>query len=230
MLVLPNKYFMELSRSEEDYLKTLFSINIENKLNKVGTNQIADSLGVSPASANGMLKKLKSKELVDYEKYGSIQLTKQGRVIAIYLIRKHRLWETFLYEKLGFSWDEVHEVAEQLEHIKSTKLIQRLDKFLDFPKTDPHGDGIPDKDGNYFEKTDLKLAKVEVGKKVFVKSVNDISEEFLKYLSKNKIELGTKIQVLNKIEFDGSLEVKIDSRELVLSKTTIDNIFVNQSM
>lgn len=221
---------MELSRSEEDYLKTLFSINLDNKFNKLGTNQIAEALNVSPASANGMLKKLKAKNLVDFEKYGSIELTPQGREIAIYLIRKHRLWETFLFEKLGFSWDEVHEVAEQLEHIKSTKLIQRLDKFLNFPKTDPHGDGIPDKDGNYFEKTDVKLADVKVGELVIVKSVNDISEEFLKYLSKNKIELGTKIQILNKIEFDGSLEVKIGKRELVLSQTTIDNIFVNQSI
>ncbi len=138
-----------LTFTEENYLKALFKIGYDKVLSEVGTNELATHLTVKPATANNMLKKLKEKTLVDYEKYGKIMLTPKGKKRAISIVRNHRLWETFLYEKLSFSWDEVHEVAEQLEHIKSAKLIDRLDEFLDFPALDPHGDPIPNKNGEF---------------------------------------------------------------------------------
>ena len=131
-----------LTYTEENYLKALLKSTFENGTNKAGTNELALLLVVKPATVNHMLKKLKEKELVDYEKYGKIKLTNKGKKIALYIIRKHRLWETFLYQKLEFSWEEVHEVAEQLEHIQSEKLVDKLDKFLDYPEFDPHGDPI----------------------------------------------------------------------------------------
>jgi DtxR family transcriptional regulator, Mn-dependent transcriptional regulator len=129
---------------EENYIKALFHISYDNdKFRVVGTNELAHHLGVKPATANNMLKKLKEKKYLSYEKYGKISLTSTGKKSALLLVRKHRLWETFLYEKLDFTWDEVHEVAEELEHINSEKLIEKLDKLLNFPKFDPHGDPIP---------------------------------------------------------------------------------------
>ena len=138
-----------LTKSEEDYLKALFQLLIEDNSEKVGNNQLAEYLKVSPASTNNMIKKLKTKNYVVSEKYGKLELTDEGRAIAVRLIRKHRLWETFLYNYLNFSWDEVHEVAEQLEHIKSYKLIDELDRFMDFPEKDPHGELIPNAKGEY---------------------------------------------------------------------------------
>ncbi len=155
---------LELSKYEEDYLKALFHLTVERGTT-AGTNELADYLGVSPASVNGMLKKLKAKTLVKHEKYAKPSLTKQGKRVAIELIRKHRLWETFLYEKMNFTWDEVHEVAEQLEHIRSDKLIEELDKFLGFPRLDPHGDAIPDAKGKYEPVRKITLAEKKERKK-----------------------------------------------------------------
>ncbi len=148
---------MDLSKNEEDYLKAIFYLLEKNEDDKIGNNQLATYLKVSPASANNMLKKLKLKNLVQYEKYGKITVTHLGFSKAVLLVRKHRLWETFLHLNLNFNDEEVHEVAEQLEHIKSEKLIIELEKFLGFPTTDPHGETIPDKNGTYFfEKHQLK--------------------------------------------------------------------------
>ena len=145
-----------LSYTEENYLKALQKITLESGTKDAGTNELATLLAVKPATANDMLKKLKEKKLVDYEKYGKIRLSGEGEKIAIDIIRKHRLWETFLYQNLEFSWDEVHDVAEQLEHIQSSKLIDKLDKFLGYPEFDPHGDPIPSSNGEIkvqFKKT-----------------------------------------------------------------------------
>jgi DtxR family Mn-dependent transcriptional regulator len=138
-----------LSFTEENYLKALWHLTMGNTLkDEAGTNELAAYLNVKPATSNDMLKKLKAKKLVDYKKYGKSSLTHKGKKLAIEIVRKHRLWETFLYEKLDFTWDEVHEVAEQLEHIKSQKLVDKLDKFLNYPALDPHGDVIPNAKGD----------------------------------------------------------------------------------
>ncbi len=139
-----------LSYTEENYLKGIFKLTIEMAdKTEAGTNEIANHLGIKPASANDMLKKLKDKKLIQYERYGKSSLTKEGKKLAIEIVRKHRLWESFLFEKLAFNWDEVHEVAEQLEHIQSKKLIDKLDQFLNYPSTDPHGDPIPNAKGEW---------------------------------------------------------------------------------
>jgi len=139
-----------LSYTEENYLKGIFKLTIEvDDKSEAGTNEIANHLGIKPASANDMLKKLKDKKLIQYERYGKSSLTKEGKKLAIEIVRKHRLWESFLFEKLAFNWDEVHEVAEQLEHIQSKKLIDKLDQFLNYPSTDPHGDPIPNAKGEW---------------------------------------------------------------------------------
>ncbi len=217
---------MKLTKNEEDYLKALFNLTVELEGDKVGTNQIADRLGFSPAAVNGMLKKLKAKELVSYKKYGKIDLTDEGRSLALGLIRKHRLWETFLYKFMNFTWDEVHVVAEQLEHIKSEKLISELDRFLGFPKTDPHGTTIPTSDGGYIVKPKTTLAEIDTNQKCKIVAVKDGSVEFLKYVTKIGLELSSEILVLEKRDFDGSVLIRFNDEELSVSAKFCENVFV----
>ena len=174
---------------------------------------MAAYLGVKPATATDMLKKLKEKELVTYQKYGKILLTDIGRKKGIAILRKHRLWETFLYEKLDFSWDEVHEVAEQLEHIQSAKLVDKLEEFLDFPEFDPHGDPIPKANGEIPAIDKVLLSDVPAGEICKVVAVKDTSALFLQYLEKLKITIGSSLKVLEVIDFDGSLNIQIDQDE-----------------
>lgn len=221
---------MELSKNEEDYLKAMFHITVEQEMEVAGTNQLAEYIGVSPASVNGMVKRLKAKELVHAERYKKLQLTDSGAQIAIQLIRKHRLWETFLYRHLDFSWDEVHEVAEQLEHIKSPKLIQRLDVFLGNPKFDPHGDVIPNEAGEFQREMKLRLSEIEEGETCRVVSVKDASVAFLQMVSKVGIGLQTKIRVLEHQEFDGSLLLAIDGKDAQVSKKFAENVFVSKDL
>ncbi len=215
-----------LSKNEEDYLKGLFYLSVEPERTRVGTNQLATHLQVTPASANNMLKKLKAKELVDYEKYGKVKLTSLGRQLALQLIRKHRLWETFLYEKLDFTWDEVHEVAEQLEHIKSPKLIEKLDQLLDYPQFDPHGDPIPTAAGELPPQKKVTLAEIPPAQSCRLVAVRDNSAAFLQYLTELGLGLKTPIKVLNKREFDHSLSIEIDGREVQVSEKFSLNVFV----
>lgn len=217
---------MKLTKNEEDYLKGLFNLTVESDGEKVGTNQLADKLGFSPASVNGMLKKLKAKELVSYKKYGKIDLTKEGQSLAVGLIRKHRLWETFLYKYMNFTWDEVHIVAEQLEHIKSEKLTSELDRFLGFPKTDPHGATIPTSDGEYKVKPKTTLAEIDTTQKCKLVAVKDGSVEFLKYVTKIGLELSSEILVVEKRDFDGSILIRFNDNELSVSAKFCENVFV----
>ena len=180
---------------------------------EAGTNEMAAYLGVKPATATDMLKKLKEKELVTYQKYGKILLTDVGRKKGIAILRKHRLWETFLYEKLDFSWDEVHEVAEQLEHIQSAKLVDKLEEFLDFPEFDPHGDPIPKANGDIPTIDKVLLSEIKAAETCSVVAVKDTSALFLQYLEKLRITIGTEIKVLERIDFDGSLTVQIETEE-----------------
>lgn len=216
-----------LSFTEENYLKALLMITQSGTdTQEVGTNQLASQLGVKPATATDMLKKLKEKKLIDYEKYGKISLTHAGKKIAIEVVRKHRLWETFLYQVLGFSWDEVHEVAEQLEHIQSPQLVERLDKFLGFPQYDPHGDAIPDANGNMEVLHRKTLSESPAGIITTMVAVKDNSPAFLQYASTLNLGIDTEIKVLHVQPFDGSMDIEIDGNKATVSQKFAENIFI----
>ena len=218
----------KLTKHEEDYLKALFYLTVELDTNEAGTNQLAEHLEVTPASVSNMLKKLRGKELVSYEKYGKLQLTNKGREIATLMVRKHRLWETFLQGHLNFTWDEVHEVAEQLEHVKSEKLIAELDKFLGHPARDPHGAVIPLASGEYLRPVRTKLSSVEPGTNVRIVSVKDSSSEFLQYLSRIGLQLGSEFRVIERLEFDDSMMINIDATSRMVSRKFADRVFVEE--
>jgi DtxR family transcriptional regulator, Mn-dependent transcriptional regulator len=217
-----------LSYTEENYLKAIYRLS-EGGLKAVLTNEIADSLKTKAASVTDMIKKLSNKNLISYEKYYGAKITRQGKSQALSIIRKHRLWETFLVEKLHFTWDEVHDVAEQLEHIQSSLLIEKLDEFLGYPTADPHGHPIPDKDGKVQSLKLISLSESPVNKKAVVRSVKDGSPSFLQYLSKIGIYIGAKIVIMDKIEFDSSLEVQIDNKTRVfISRDAAQNLLVTE--
>ncbi|OCK43788.1 iron-dependent repressor [Tenacibaculum soleae] len=216
------------SQSEENYIKTIYHLAVMSDKG-ISTNAIAKSLKTKASSVTDMIKKLSDKEVVVYKKYQGVTLTDLGKKTAANIIRKHRLWEVFLVEKLNFSWDEVHEVAEQLEHIKSPKLIDELDALLDFPTHDPHGDPIPDKEGNLqiIEKSLLSvLIKDETGVLV---GVNDSSSEFLRFLDKQGIALGQQITIMYKEPFDDSFLVKINGKEMTISNKVANNIYIQKN-
>lgn len=195
----------------------------------VSTNAIAEQMETKASSVTDMIKKLAEKDLANYVKYQGVSLTKTGRLTATTVIRKHRLWEVFLVEKLNFSWDEVHDVAEQLEHIDSDQLTDKLDEFLDFPKVDPHGDPIPDKEGNLAKISKMLLSECQVGDEGVFIGVRDSSAAFLQYLDKQRISLGNKIGILHKEEFDQSLEISINGSVVNVSHKTASNIFLQQN-
>jgi len=216
-----------LSHSEENYLKEIFHLSgLTNK--RVSTNSLASRLNSKASSITDMLQKLSDKKLVKYVKYKGCDLTKEGERIAIQIIRKHRLWETFLVSKLSFGWEEVHDVAEQLEHIDSAKLIDSLDRFLNYPKFDPHGDPIPDKDGNIvYRKSKIKLIDAAVNSRVEIVRVNEDSLALLKFLERHELTLGIELDVLEKFPFDDSLSIRIvGGSEINLSKKVTESIAV----
>ncbi len=216
-----------VSQTEENYLKALFHLTTETEGKQdAGTNELAVFLEVKPATVNDMLKKLKEKELVAYEKYGKIALTEKGRDYAVMVIRKHRLWETFLYEKLNFSWDEVHEVAEQLEHIQSKKLVEELERFLGFPEIDPHGDPIPNAKGQIKMVQRQTLAQIATGKTCKLVAIKDSSASFLQYALQLGLGLSTQIKIKNRHDFDGSLEIEINGKPSTVSQKFAENVFV----
>lgn len=213
------------SLSEENYLKAIF--HLEKKYSGgVSTNALAEEMETKASSVTDMVKKLSDKKLVKYRKYQGVTLSEQGRKTAIEVIRKHRLWEVFLVEKLNFAWDEVHDIAEQLEHIKSEKLTEELDNFLGHPKRDPHGDPIPDAEGNFRISNKMILADLEEGQSGICVGVKDSSTEFLRYLDKNDIALGKPIEVVYREEYDQSLLIKINEKDLRISKSISNNLFV----
>lgn len=215
-----------LSFTEENYLKAILKFTMERGQANAGTNELAAHLDVKPATVTDMLKKLRDKKLVDYEKYGKVSLTKAGRKHATDVLRKHRLWETFLYEKLEFNWDEVHEVAEQLEHIQSPKLIEKLDVFLGHPSFDPHGDPIPNEKGEFDIEYKKVLADVAINKSCKMVAVKDSTTPFLQYVMKVGLGLSSKIKVLSKQEFDNSITIEINGAEHTVSQKFAENIYV----
>jgi DtxR family Mn-dependent transcriptional regulator len=214
------------SLSEENYLKAIYHLSNHGQ-DSVNTNAIAEEMKTAPASVSDMIRKLSKKKLVDYQKYRGVNISTKGKDIALKVIRKHRLWEVFLVEKLNFHWDEVHEIAEQLEHIQSPVLISKLDEFLDFPKHDPHGDPIPDDDGNFATVKKEPLSEIEEGKSCKVVAVNDSNSAFLKYLDKVGISIGTNIHINERIEFDGSMEITLNKeKSLTISQIAAQNLLV----
>ena len=211
--------------SEENYLKAIYHLNV-NFDEEISTNAIAEKMDTKASSVTDMLKKLAEKGLVNYIKYQGVSLTNEGKLYAKMIVRKHRLWEVFLVDKLEFSWDEVHDVAEQLEHIKSEKLINKLDDFLGNPKEDPHGDPIPDAHGMIIKVDKKLLSEIEIGQKEICVGVKDTSSEFLQYLDKQKIALGSAIEIISKEDFDASLQLSVDQRELTVSNKIACNLFV----
>ena len=215
-----------LSYTEENYLKIIFILSYPTA-KEISTNDIAKNLNINPASVSDMLKKLKQKNLIDYAKYQGVSLTQEGRKIAVNIIRKHRLWETFLVNTLNFSWDEVHDVAEQLEHIQSNLLIERLYQFLGFPKFDPHGEPIPDENGTFPETKDwICLNSCKKQQKIEVKSITDDSSDLLQHLDKISVNIGVKIEVIEKNSYDKSIDVLInDIKQCTLSKEISEKIY-----
>ena len=216
-----------LSFTEENHLKAIFHLSIDEKIG-VSTNAIAQNLKTKAPSVTDMLKKLSDKKLVTYKKYQGVLLTEEGRKTALNIVRKHRLWEVFLVEKLNFNWSEVHEVAEQLEHIKSKKLTNELDKFLDYPTKDPHGDPIPNTAGFIKYTSKALLSDLKVGDKGTFVGVKDSSSAFLKFLDKRNIALGSSIEILHIEDFDDSLHIGLDESNLTISKKSANNIYVTK--
>jgi DtxR family Mn-dependent transcriptional regulator len=208
-------------------LKAIYHLESDSK-NGISTNAIAKSLKTKASSVTDMVKKLSEKEVVLYVKYQGVTLTAFGKKTAANIVRKHRLWEVFLVKKLNFSWDEVHEVAEQLEHIKSAKLINQLDALLGFPTHDPHGDPIPDKEGNLKTVEKSLLATLSKNESGICIGVDDSSSEFLQFLDKKGITLGKKITILDKEDFDDSLYIEIDGEKLSISKKIANNLYIKK--
>lgn len=218
-----------LSLVEENYLKAIYHLSDAGKI-AVSTNALADNMNNKAASVTDMIKRLSGKGVISYEKYHGVNVSEKGKRAALKVIRKHRLWETFLVDKLNFNWDEVHEVAEQLEHIQSPLLIEKLDSFLGHPSVDPHGHPIPDKDGKIQEVKQMPLANIPTGRKASVYSVRDGSPEFLRYLSKIGISIGTSLKILERIEFDGSLEILINNKDKVfISRQASENLLMKET-
>jgi len=210
--------------TEENYLKTIYHCSLNNE--SVSTNQLAAAINTKAASVTDMLKKLSEKQLINYTKYQGVTLTDAGEKIALGIIRKHRLWEYFLVEKLHFKWDEVHEMAEELEHISSIELINRLDQFMEYPKYDPHGDPIPDASGQ-FKRQELKpVSALVVGQTAVISGVGDHSSAFLQYLEKTSLVLGARIKVKDIVAYDHSVVLLIGNQTTGISREVAKNLLV----
>jgi DtxR family Mn-dependent transcriptional regulator len=219
--VLPN-----LSIAEENHIKSIY--HLQQLQESVNTNALAGHLKTKPASVTDMLKKLQAKNLLNYNPYKGFRLSRDGNRAALIIIRRHRLWESFLVNKLNFSWEEVHEVAEELEHVRSKKLVDKLEAFLNFPKFDPHGDPIPDSNGKLSLQQQLPLSQLPLNKPAVITSVHDQSSELLSFLSSRGIVIGTKIEVKRRLPFDNSHEIKFKNRQLInLSEQVSNAIQVN---
>ncbi|GAB4245453.1 MAG: metal-dependent transcriptional regulator [Ekhidna sp.] len=215
-----------LSFTEENYLKAIYHLSNDGA-DSVNTNSLAESMQTTPASVNDMVKRLANKKLIGYQKYKGAMLLPHGKKTALNIVRKHRLWEVFLVEILGFKWDEVHEIAEQLEHIQSPILIKRLDEFLGHPTIDPHGDPIPNENGEMKEMVRASIAEVDTGVHGIVVAVNNDDSMLLQHLDKIGVKLGTKLKVIDRMDFDGSVSLSIDNQPAqYISKQIAENLMI----
>jgi DtxR family Mn-dependent transcriptional regulator len=219
---------MNYSSSEENYIKSIY--HLQEHQDTVTTNALAAELSTRPASVTDMLKKLKQKKLLHYEKYQGFRLSPEGRKVALGIIRRHRLWEYFLSVKLQFTWDEVHEVAEELEHVSSRKLVDKLDEYLGFPRFDPHGDPIPDQHGKIHPARQVPLSEWPIGETAEVSGVGDQSPDMLEILRHRQIGIGTRLDIRKKFSFDQSIEIKIRNLPaFTISKQLAEQIWVKKT-
>ncbi|MDH7462786.1 metal-dependent transcriptional regulator [Chitinophagaceae bacterium 26-R-25] len=217
---------MKYSSSKENYIKAIF--HLQRSSENVSTNALANALQTKPASVTDMLKKLKEQKILQYERYKGVRLTAEGKKIALLIIRKHRLWEYFLVEKLQFGWEEVHEIAEELEHISSKKLIDRLDDFLGNPRKDPHGDPIPDANGKMPVLQQISLDAIELNKPMEITGIGNQTPELMELLQRTNIKIGSKLEVKKKFSFDNSLEIKMrNAAPFIISQFLAKNLLVN---
>lgn len=217
-----------LSYTEENYLKAIYHLS-NGGTDSVSTNALAESMNTKPATVSDMIRKLSDKRVVSYEKYRGVNISETGIELALKIIRKHRLWEVFLVEKLHFKWDEVHEIAEQLEHIQSVALVEKLDAFLGHPKVDPHGDPIPDHQGKFHVGPTVSLLESQVGDRVVLSKVGSSDPLLLQYLDSQNIHLGLKFLIQDKIAFDGSMRLKKDDqKELFISSLIAAQLMVKK--
>ena len=217
-----------LSFAEENYLKAIYHLSCSGE-KSVTTNALSEEMNTKPASVSDMIRKLAEKNVISYQKYQGVNISDLGKKEALKVIRKHRLWEVFLVDKLKFNWDEVHEIAEQLEHIKSAVLTNKLDEFLGYPRVDPHGDPIPDEEGNFSNAPKYLLSEVKEGKQVIVVGVENSDSNFLKHLDKIKISLGTKIEIKEKNEFDGLMLIELNKTNQVhITSKVAENLLVTE--
>jgi len=217
---------MNFSVSEENYIKSIY--HLQQQTATVTTNSLANELQTRAASVTDMLKKLHLKKLLEYEKYKGFRLNAVGNKVALNIVRRHRLWEYFLVTKLGFDWDKVHAIAEELEHVSSLELIEKLDNFLNYPQTDPHGDPIPDVHGKLPVIKQVSIADIPVKKNVIVSAVGNQSAEMLELLNHYNIGIGTEIKVNMRFSFDGSVEIKVPKHAAcIISEQVAKNIFVH---
>ncbi|MBL4624336.1 MAG: metal-dependent transcriptional regulator [Flavobacteriales bacterium] len=217
------------SFTEENYLKAIHSLSRRNPTG-VSTNSIAEAMETKASSVTDMVKKLAFKKLINYKRYQGVTLTEKGRKAAVSVVRKHRLWEVFLVHSLGFKWDNVHEIAEELEHVQSDELVDKLDKYLGFPKYDPHGDPIPDSKGNITHHKDMCLSDLKAGENGVVVGVKDSSSSFLQYLEKKKLVLGAKVEVEDVVDFDQSMSIVINLKTAgSISETVAKNLYIKRT-
>lgn len=220
---------LTLSFTEENYLKSIYTLQHRSEAGEVSVNEIAERMHTKPATVTDMLRKLSDKELIHYEKYKKIQLSNSGMLHALQILRKHRLWETFLHDKLRFSWDEVHEVAEQLEHIHSEQLIERLDEFLGFPTYDPHGDPIPNVAGEIPPSSAQLLKDAPRHAPCRIVAVKDTSPAFLQQLERFGLQIGVMVEITEHMPFDNSLMITADGNSFLISEKIAENILVVNS-
>ncbi len=217
-----------ISQTEENYLKAIYQLSQKNDT-PISTNAIAKQMQTAASSVTDMVKRLSSKELIHYQSHKGSTLTEKGNIIACNLIRKHRLWECFLFDTLNFTWDEVHDIAEQLEHIQSNELIDRLDRFLGYPKFDPHGDPIPDKDGNFVVREQYPLSELSEKEKGTIVGIREHTKSFLAYLEQFNLLLGQHIEVLKIFNYDQSVKIRIGEHEIhTVTQKIANNLFIKK--
>ncbi|OLY92779.1 iron (metal) dependent repressor, DtxR family [Cnuella takakiae] len=217
---------MVISPTEENYLKAIYHLQALSEV--VSTTHLAQKLQTKPASVTDMMKKLQAKNLLHYTPYHGFSLSAEGRKTALHIVRRHRLWEYFLAEKLSFEWNEVHEVAEELEHIGNKKLIEKLDAYLGFPQFDPHGDPIPDSRGRMQQPELVPLSTAPIAFTGVLQLVTDQSKDLLEHLASRKLRIGTRLELRSRSAFDGSVDIKMGSKTLTLTRQLANHLLLKQ--
>ncbi len=220
-----------LSLTEENYIKAIYELSEQSPDSSAGTNELAGYLGLKPGTITETIKRLSDKGLIAYEKYQPLRLTIIGKSLAIHIIRNQRLWKTYLVKRMGFGWEEIDDISNQLEHIRSAKLIDRIDELLGYPLFDPHGDPIPDKRGNMRGRCFIALDRAETGRDYRITAVNDHSEKFIRYMNKIGLQIGDPIHIVEIEEYDGSMTVSSPAqKQFLIPKSLAENILVTAEL